>query len=114
MGDTTVAIRMRPAKTELRPHIVAQPPEGFDPTVDDITSWLARFDIFVSISLVDKVHKGFYLLNSLSSVVYRALAAFVKPQEITSLSYKDLKLKLTEMYKTKTLLFSERYHFFSS
>ena len=109
-----MAIRMRLAGTELRLHIVSQPPEGFDPTVDDITSWSARFDIFVSISLVDEDHKGFYLLNSLSSVVYRASAAFVKSQEITSLSYKDLKLKLTEMYGTKTLLFSEKYHFFLS
>ncbi|VDD92643.1 unnamed protein product [Enterobius vermicularis] len=80
--------------------------------MDDITSWLARFDFFVSISLIDEDHKEFYLLNSLSSVVYRALAAFVKPQEITSLLYKNLKLRVTEMYGTKTLLFSERYHFF--
>ena len=91
---------MRSAGTKLRPHIVAQPPEGFDPSVDDITLWLARFDIFVSISLVDEDHKRFYLLNSLSSVVYQALAAFVKPQETTSLSCKDLKLKLTGMYET--------------
>ena len=105
---------MRLAGTELRPHIVAQPPEGFDPTVDDITLWLARFDIFVSISLVDEDHKGFYLLNALSSVVYRVLAAFVKPQEISSLSYNDLKLKLTEMYGTKTLLFFGTIPFFSS
>ena len=96
-----MAIRMGSAETDLRPHIVAQLPEGFDPTTDDITSWLARFDIFVIISLVDGDHKGFYLLNSLSSIVYRALAAFVKLQEITSLSYKDLKLKLTEIYGTK-------------
>ena len=65
MDDTTVATRKRSVETELRPHIVAKPPKGFNPMVDDITLWLARFDIFASISLVDEDHKGFYLLNLL-------------------------------------------------
>ncbi|VDD88125.1 unnamed protein product [Enterobius vermicularis] len=56
----------------------------FDPSVDDIESWLARFDVFITISQEEDRLKGFYLLNALSSNAHHVLAAFAKPAEATT------------------------------
>lgn len=54
---------LRSAQVELRSHVVAQPAEGSDLTIDYINSWSSKFQFFVSISLVDENHKRFYFIE---------------------------------------------------
>ena len=46
--------------------------------MDGVEFWLARSDVFITISQVEDQFKGFYLLDALSSNAYHVLAAFVK------------------------------------
>lgn len=91
------------------PHLTAHPPVPFDSVTDDSLSWSSRFqDIFI-ISKVEKGKQSVFILNSLSSNVYRSLSAFVRRNDATELTLQALVDHFKKMYCLKALLFMERY-----
>ena len=41
---------MANSQTKSKPRFVAQGPDSFDPAINDVESWLARFNVFITIS----------------------------------------------------------------
>ena len=84
----------------------------FDPTVETITAYLERLQLYFAANGVAEEKKVPVLLTVVGPKVYTLLRGLLAPALPKEKSYADLEKALTNHYEPKPLVIAERFNFY--
>lgn len=85
--------------------------QEYKPEIEDIRSYLDRFDCFALVNGIDEEKKAKFFIACVGAVVYQRLLLLAIPKKPTDLSFTEIETLLREEYKKKPLTHVARHNF---
>ena len=84
----------------------------FDPTTDDISTYLERMQLYFAVNKVEDDRKVPVLLTVIGAKAYSTLRSLLAPDSPADKSFNDLLITLKGHFDPKPFIIGERFHFY--